>query len=31
VSEKRGDEEQTAERLRRAEQAEARGPSRSGQ
>jgi tetratricopeptide (TPR) repeat protein len=31
VSEKRGDDEQTAERLRRAEQAEARGPSRSGQ
>jgi len=31
VSEKRGDEEQTAERLKRAEQAEARGPSRSGQ
>jgi class 3 adenylate cyclase/tetratricopeptide (TPR) repeat protein len=31
VSEKRGDEAQTAERLLRAEQAEARGPGRSGQ
>jgi class 3 adenylate cyclase/tetratricopeptide (TPR) repeat protein len=31
VSEKRGDEAETAERLRRAEQAEAAGPGRSGQ